>query len=1652
MAMGRCGRCGTSVDDAHRFCRHCGAPVTVTLGPPDLSGQTIDDRFFVESMVRRGPAFSVSRAQDGHRLVPVAMVVLHPDTDADAALRDARRAAEVRHPGVLPTVHTGRHGSLVYLIEPWCDGTPLAELLDDGPLATARAIHLALDLLAALNALHGAGMVHAAVGPRNVLVERDWSGRERARLAVVGVRHALALERLPAEVPGIARADLRHVAPELFAGAEPTPATDVYQVGVLLSWMLTGQRPFDGDGYGELARAHTQTPPPELTELDAPALAAAVRRCLAKRPADRFASAAQASRALRRRPLPLPPEDASIEDLDALEARGAADEDWRACAHALERKVAAVDDPMWQAATLFQLAELAETKLSDPEWAARAYEAVLDRQPDDFDAFDRLAQLYQRAGRDDDLLGLLLDRARWSHDPEEHVELHERAAALCEARGDPKTALVMLGRGFERSGDHERLGDDLLRLADATDRREALVALYEDVAARMESDVAPLWRRLADWCEDAPRGVGRAVLHLRRVLLEAPDDAAALDRLEALLERTGRWAELADVLRVHAQDVFDPDEQASILLRLARAIEAQPDSAEEAARVRREVIDLGVEDVENMDGLARQLARLGRWAELADLLERRVAFARSADERASLRLRVGNVCREQLDDPERALAAYLAVLDDEPGHRDALGPAEVLLTELDRDGELVEIYRRALPTRPEREQIALLARIASTQRAEADAMQAPRYGADPRVEARAAMAETGWALLRLDSRRADTVEHLRAVLSADEKWAELAVVYTQHIDALGDTERALEPLEALAALYRDHLDDPTAAIEALDRMLVIAPERTETVKALVELYAETERWGRCVELLGREVHWPDDGSDRVERWYRIGRILLDEVDDPGAAARRFHEVLLYAPGHAAALEGLAELHERHGEWDRLANVLRSRAEHATEAADYADALVRLGELHADRLDDAAGALDYYEHAVEVDPDQDVAAERLAEAWWAQQRLPQARRMYALVLAARPDAPAAERLATHLRIAECDEAAGDHDSAFEHFRAAFELDGTALQALLGMSRQLFRRQSWDRALSVYQTIVLHHRDALDDGTRAEVMFRQGMIKQTQGAAGRAESFFEQTLRLEPRHREALAGLAALHEEQGDWARAVEVLEREIDVEADEGLRADLLVRVGDILRAHLDDPNAATRAYVAAQAAGGPRVMEKLLTLARQRRDWAEVARLSLALSDLEPHPRGKARRAFLAAEILRDRLGDKEAAAAAFEAALDAEPGMLEAYRALDDLLADDPERLQVALRQMLRRATDHGLDDDVVADLARRLGRQLAGSRPEEAIRALRVALARAPGDAASHGEIAALYESRGDVERALQHTWRQLALEPRRLGPAHVLFRLLRASGADDGAWCVAHALRFRGLADAEEAAFYERHATAELVEASAPLPDDAWASIDPPEKSAVLDRLFLVATPYALPSLQSDRRLEPLKPDPSSSFTRALAYAARVFGVDPPACVRAPAGHGLRTIVLEGAALAVGADVTQGLSPRALAFLCGRSVYLLAQQHLLAALDGDRRQSRGRLSALVRAVALQVAPFDEVPEEDAASLRMLLEALDRDAAGVHDLDRWLEALDHAADRVALLLAGDLEAAASLVGPERVDALVSFAMSDAYFELRRSVGLSAV
>lgn len=214
-------------------------------------------------------------------------------------LREARASGGFVHPNVVMLFDTGVHEEQPFLVMELVEGQTLREVLDERTsLPVPEAVGVADSVLAALGAAHDRGLVHRDVKPGNVLVSRDG----RVKLADFGIAKAMhdAAEALTAT--GQVLGTPAYLSPEQAAGADATPASDVYATGVLLYEMLAGEPPFTGEHPMAVALAHQQTEPPPLVErrADVPApIAAVVHRALEKDPARRFDDARKMRTALQ---------------------------------------------------------------------------------------------------------------------------------------------------------------------------------------------------------------------------------------------------------------------------------------------------------------------------------------------------------------------------------------------------------------------------------------------------------------------------------------------------------------------------------------------------------------------------------------------------------------------------------------------------------------------------------------------------------------------------------------------------------------------------------------------------------------------------------------------------------------------------------------------------------------------------------------------------------------------------------------------------------------------------------------------------------------------------------------------------------------------------------------------------------------------------------------------------------------------------------------------------------------------------------------------------------------------------------------------------------------------------------------------------------
>jgi serine/threonine protein kinase len=259
------------------------------------------DRYELGAMLGRGGMAEVRAAHDRRldRSVAVKIFDAAGWSTPEGRARfetEAQLAASVTHPNVVVVYDVGIDGDVPFLVMECLPGTTLADEIRAGPLATGRATMITSELLDALGTAHARGVLHRDLKPANVLIAADG----HTKLTDFGIATSDTLLELTAA--GLVIGTPAYLAPERLAGKRATVRSDLYAVGIMSYEALAGTRPFHGDTPIALAYAAQHARPRPLRELRddiPPAMEAALMRAIARRPEDRFASAAEFATALQ---------------------------------------------------------------------------------------------------------------------------------------------------------------------------------------------------------------------------------------------------------------------------------------------------------------------------------------------------------------------------------------------------------------------------------------------------------------------------------------------------------------------------------------------------------------------------------------------------------------------------------------------------------------------------------------------------------------------------------------------------------------------------------------------------------------------------------------------------------------------------------------------------------------------------------------------------------------------------------------------------------------------------------------------------------------------------------------------------------------------------------------------------------------------------------------------------------------------------------------------------------------------------------------------------------------------------------------------------------------------------------------------------------
>jgi tetratricopeptide (TPR) repeat protein len=1253
---------------------------------------------------------------------------------------------------------------------------------------------------------------------------------------------------------------------------------------------------------------------------------------------------------------------------------------------------------------LVEVAEMWERGAGDLSRAFDTLASAFLLDPDDTEARGALERLAAHSGAWDRLVAVLDAAIEKAGAPERAVRLLVDSGDVREREGRLDDAEARYHRALGIRPDHEPGLERLEGLYRNHQRWAELAALLERRLGGLMEKLPPGEPRRARALELAEvyERMGKpyeAIAAWTRVADEHPGGyAPAYASLARLYQGVGQWSKVIDALMreldlVEASGGIEPARE--LRRRVAAILEQELELPERAIEAWRALDEAGAPEAEA--ALDRLYTKLGRHADLDELLRRQTARATDAGERAALLERRAALYDEgqPLDDAARA-AAVLGELRPLRPDDDAL--AERLGRALGRAGR-----------RPE--QAALLqARIARA----SDAARPPLYVALAALEAElgdAAAAQV--SLERALALRPDDPQllaELARLRQGGEDWDGYTAAREREGEAAAEPARAAAALVDAARVHLEKRHDETAARRCLERALAREPQSAAALAALGALARARGEVDAADALAARELDLksPPPPARQAELHAQLGASRLARGDVDGAA-HRFREALAVQPGHLPALHGLVDVAIGAGAWDEAEALLRDAAPIVDAAGASPAARAQLRRRLAEALEQQGRSDDAYGALLEADRLQPGDARTrlgLGENRYRANRFREAsQHLTALVesapttgdIAVEPQLLAAA--AYHAALAE--QKLRRPDRVLALAERAIALDPRHAEALGLVAERALESGEVARAVELLDRQAAATPDAALRGQRFARLVGVLLddLKDPSHALAAGERALEAMGGSAP--PELIDRVLGLSRDAGRLERAAELTARLLERDAPRAERARRLRELASLEAAleRREDAKTHLRAALDLEPQE-PEAMAGLSALLMADGAHEQAAQLLTRALPLLPPPTGAdaAARAVLWSRLAdaRDHLRDAKGAAHALEKAIESNPARRDLREALLARYGEDPSHDAAARAHRLVLLAD----DPLHAPSLRAMARIEARARVRDGGRRFL--------------ELLAVAGAINDEER-------------------HTLATSTPPDGVGEPPPSALDEHDHQTLAHSDALALGAVFAA--LWEgAAARTPDLASLGVGPSE------------------------RVSPVEVSP---LAQIYSLCARALGNRKTGLYRRPGPHReLRLVAQPPTAIVVGAAFTDGRALSDVKFILGRALEIARPEYVLAAAlspDDFERLFFAVLRAfhprLARAPLLAGDPRDDeaaawkkaMPYKAARRLAELFASFDDDAFSPA---AWRRSVQHTGNRAGLLAAGDLVAAARVLNAEGdadgVRELARFAASDAYPALR--------
>ncbi len=832
---------------------------------------------------------------------------------------------------------------------------------------------------------------------------------------------------------------------------------------------------------------------------------------------------------------------------------------------------------------IFRIAQVLQNEIGNVPDAISRYQNILEFDPghentiaaleellngEDFreQAAAILEPLYQEKSSSGKLIHLNKLLLEVAVEPGRKIQLLRTIATIYEQGNDLDHAFEYWGLLYRENPADLEVEAQLMRISGASGKWLRLVELLDSAA---EDVYEPELRKrliltIANLHEISLENVDAAISSLKKGLDAVPSDLDILGQLDRLLTATGRNEDLLEILRIEADSV-ENEAKAQFLFRLGSLMLHQFEKGEEAVEIWQEALNFNDSHPEIFQELEKLLQsggplvesalevlepayeRMGQNEKLILVLEVRVSLSDDPSEKAGYLERAA-ILSSTMGWMEKAISFWAQAVKLSPENPALLEAFIHLAENTDQIPMVMQTVTAILDTDlDDMSAVAMALRVAPLALTVGDMVAAEKFYL---------------AILAREPENLDALGALENLYRVGDDTGKLVDVLQKRFAQEYDPVKKKSICGEIASLAEKHLQNPSMAEEAWKNLLESDESDSQAQEELIRLYERMEKWESLIEILKLRINYTMDAGEQQRFRQRIAEIYGEKLENTDAAEEEWREAYDSDPAFEPAYFALLDIYRGKQDWDAVKDLYFTRLGQASVDSERLGVLEDLANLSMNQLQDVDDAVSYWMQILDMDPMVPGIFGKLARV------LTDGERYYELadLLQKRADIfHASDDRENELSMLDqlarlWEEKLESPTEARRILERILESDPANVTALTGLARIFENMQDWEHCQQYLEKAALLEPQGKDG---AELAFRRGKVAEKLGDAEKAQSCWEEAIRLYPAHQDTFDVLSEKARAKGDKEAILRLMQTRLPLVQETADRMELLIQLSDL---------------------------------------------------------------------------------------------------------------------------------------------------------------------------------------------------------------------------------------------------------------------------------------------------------------------------------------------------------------------------------------------------------------------------------------------------------------------------------------------------------